>query len=326
MNHARSPPVRSESRDSKEERKLNMKRTLTIMLLLWSLILVTPALAAERLEVCYPSSVTQSEDKTEIRKVYDLTPEQDPAGISRSDFEQEGWRYTLLDLLRQELPEQEETVTVSSKSKDMSAVLELLPQEKDFVTEDGLEGTLTLRLDSVRVEPAGYGSTTKEISAVRTYTNLSGQDMQYIPKSIEENGKALTLQTVNWQEENSTDVDGYALGEHFSAIATYTGTATSSYVKSYTVTADYAGTVSRVALERIRYVAVFEGTPIQAENPVLESSVEDEAEETTGTNQQNISFGFSWTYALFPLGVLMGIGSVHFFRQPKRSSQEEKTR
>ena len=300
-----------------------MKRTLTIMLLLWSLILVTPALAAERLEVCYPSSVTQSEDKTEIRKVYDLTPEQDPAGISRSDFEQDGWHYTLQDLLRQELPEQEErkhieTVTVSSKSKDMSAVLELLPQEKDFVTEDGLEGTLTLRLDSVRVEPAGYGSTTKEISAVRTYTNLSGQDMQYIPKSIEENGKTLTLQTVNWQEENSTDVDGYALSEHFSATATYTGTATSSYVKSYTVSADYAGTVSRVTLERIRYVAVFEGTPIQAENPVLERTVEDEAAETaeaTETNRQNFSSVFSWTYALFPIGVLVGIGSVHFFKK-----------
>ena len=44
-------------------------------------------------------------------------------------------------------------------------------------------------------------------------------------------------------------------------MATYTGSATSSYVKGYTVTADYTGTVSRIALNRTRYVAIFEGTP-----------------------------------------------------------------
>ena len=40
--------------------------------------------------VCYPTSVTRSEDGTEIRKAYDLGPDEDPAGIPRSDFEQEG--------------------------------------------------------------------------------------------------------------------------------------------------------------------------------------------------------------------------------------------
>ena len=43
-------------------------------------------------------------------------------------------------------------------------------------------------------------------------------------------------------------------------MASYSGSATSSYVKGYTVTADYAGTVSRINLNKIRYVAIFEGT------------------------------------------------------------------
>ena len=54
------------------------------------------------MQVCYPTSVTRSEDGTEIRKVYDLSQEQDPAGIPRSDFEQDGFHYTLTDLLQQE--------------------------------------------------------------------------------------------------------------------------------------------------------------------------------------------------------------------------------
>ena len=120
-------------------------------------------------------------DGTEIRKYYDLGPEEDPAGIPRSDFEQDGFRYTLIDLLKQELPENEsrqhtETVSLESKSKDMESVLALLPQEKEFITEDGLSGVLTLHLDTVQVEVAGYGSSTREVSATRSYPNLASQD------------------------------------------------------------------------------------------------------------------------------------------------------
>ena len=64
--------------------------------------------AATQPEVCYPSAITRSEDGTELRKLYDLGPEDDPAGIPRSDFERDGFHYTLTDLLHQELPEYEE--------------------------------------------------------------------------------------------------------------------------------------------------------------------------------------------------------------------------
>ena len=130
-----------------------------------SMSLAPAALAADSSEPtqpspCYPTAVTRSEDGTEIRKMYDLGPEDDPGGIPRSDFEQDGYHYTLTDLLKQELPANEsrqhtETVSVNSKSKDMGAVLALLPQTKEFITEDGLSGVLTLKLDTVKVEVAG---------------------------------------------------------------------------------------------------------------------------------------------------------------------------
>lgn len=136
-----------------------------------SLSLAPAAFAADPSEPtqpspCYPTAVTRSEDGTEIRKMYDLGPEDDPGGIPRSDFEQDGYHYTLTDLLKQELPANEsrqhtETVSMNSKSKDMGAVLALLPQTKEFITEDGLSGVLTLKLDTVKVEVAGYGSSTK---------------------------------------------------------------------------------------------------------------------------------------------------------------------
>ena len=124
-------------------------------------------------------------------------------------------------------------------------------------------GTLSLQLDTVQVEVSGYGSSTREISATRSYPNLANQDTANIPKTIQDNGRTLTLQTINWQTDNTATLDGYSLGDRFTAVATYTGSATSSYVKGYTVTADYTGTVGKINLDRVRYVAIFEGTPLQ---------------------------------------------------------------
>ena len=280
---------------------------------------LTPAALAADFEpavpdakVCYPTAIVRNDDGTELKKIYDLSPEDDPAGIARSDFRQDGFQYTLTDLLKQELPENEsrqhtEHVSIESAKKDMESVLALLPQEREFITEDGLMGTLTLKLDTVQVEPSGYGSSTKQLSVKRSYPNLAEQDTQYIPKSIEDGGKTLTLSDIQWQTDNTANMDGYAVADRYTAVATYTGSATSSYV--YTVTADYTGTVSRIALNRVRYVAIFEGMPIQPAISV--------AKNTT----------FRWSYVLVPLGVVAaagaGVGGALLVKHRREGADEE---
>ena len=298
-----------------------MKRVLSLLMtaMILSLVCIPSALAADTSSVCYPTSVTRSEDGTEIRKVYDLGPEEDPAGISRSDFQQDGVRYTLVDLLKQELPENEsrqhvETVTLESKNKDMASVLELLPQQREFITDDGLSGTLTLQLDTVQVDVSGYGSSTRAVNVTRSYPNLAGQDTSYIPKTIQDGGRTLTLQDISWQTDNTASLDGYAMGDRFTAVATYSGSATSSYVKGYTVTANYAGTVSRIALNKTRYVAIFEG-----DGPTVDI-IPTEAEPGSG-------FQLHWAYLLVPLGVIAlaggGMGTALFLKRRHESGEEE---
>ena len=298
-----------------------MKRffTLLMTLTILSLACIPSALAADASAACYPSSVTRSEDGREIRKVYDLGPEEDPAGIPRSDFQQDGVRYTLVDLLKQELPENEsrqhvETVTLESKNKDMASVLELLPQQREFVTDDGLSGTLTLQLDTVQVEASGYGSSTRAVNVTRSYPNLAGQDTSYIPKTIQDSGRTLTLQDISWQTDNTASLDGYAMGDRFTAVATYSGSATSSYVKGYTVTANYAGTVSRIALNKTRYVAIFEG-----DGPTVDA-IPTETDSGSG-------FQFKWSYLLVPLGLIAlaggGMGAAVFLKRRHEAGEEE---
>ncbi len=308
-----------------KKRTESMKKKLSALLgATLMLAMTTTALAAEvpratqaagaSAVVCYPTAVTRSEDGAEIRKMYDLSPTDDPAGISRSDFDQDGYHYTLIDLLKQELPENEsrqhtETVSIASKSKDMATVLTLLPQTREFVTEDGFVGVLTLKLDTVKVEVAGYGSATKELSATRTYPNLAGQDTSDIPKEIEDSGHILTLQAIDWKRLGETGEDG---SERFTAVARYSGFSTSSYVKGYTVTADYTGTVSRIALNKTRYVAIFEGEP-------LEPSHDPE-------QQVETPVAFNWGAILLPIGIValagVGMGAGIFFKRRKENEEE----
>ena len=254
--------------------------------------------------------------------------------------------------MKQELPEYEErthteSVTLNSKKKDMESVLSLLPEQKEFVTDDGLSGILTLQLDTVQVETAGYGKSTKQVSVTRNYPNQVSQDTENIPKSIDDGGKKLTLSDIKWQTDNTANVSGYAMGDRYTAVATYTGTATSSYIKGYTVTAEYTGTVSRIALNKVRYVAIFEGMPIFTDmpdpsdtsdlmgpptdpveppetvtpiepvspsdpnEPPAEPESPDAPEQVTNPEQpsQALTFSFNWAYILVPLLVIALAGA-----------------
>lgn len=103
-----------------------MKKPITILAVL--LLLSTTTFAAE-----YPSQVSYSMNNGifEVRKTYELPVDQEPSMQAKQSFEQDGYSFTLTDLLRQELPEQQskeytETVTVSSESKELTAILPLL--------------------------------------------------------------------------------------------------------------------------------------------------------------------------------------------------------
>lgn len=219
----------------------------------------------------YPAEVRASEENGVYRleKVYYLTAKDDPTTIPTADFEREGRTYTLLDLLKNDQTETDtrehiEVVTLESK------------------TEDGYEGVLSLDHTTIQVEAAGYGTSNRTVTAERTYPNLSDADVSLVPKSVNENGRTLTLADVSWQEAAVDPTDGYDIPIRYTAVASYTGTATSKYATGYTVTADYKGDVTRTSCDTVVYTAVF-------------SSVGNAAVKTGHSS-------FNWLWLLIPVG------------------------
>lgn len=238
---------------------------------LLSVIALAPPALADNGKTPFPIDLEEytegSFDELRIRKVYQLSVTEDPKNIPTEDFERNGYMFHLLDITQQneegtDVKEYTETITEPSDTGDLEKVLKQLEGQKEVLTEDGYTGTLFLDHTTVKVTVDGYNTSTRNLSAARTYPNLSDADLSLVPKTVDENGKTLTLNDVQWasvfQEDGST---------LYTATASYTGTSTTYYATGYTVTADYVGNVTKTNCEVVTYTAIFFGEPIVKPEP-----------------------------------------------------------
>lgn len=284
-----------------------MKRKLSIILAVALVLsLACPAFAAGSGTALYPENIVEytEGDHPRLNKVYILTAADDPANIRTADFERDGKTYTLLDMTRHDNAQADtkdytETVTLSSKTKNMEKIIAMLEASMEVATEDGYTGTLALDTGSIKVETAGYGSSSRTVTATRSYPNLSDADTSLVPKTIEDNGRTLTLADVKWQEAR-----GY-----YHATANYTGTVTSRYVTGYTVTATYSGEVTKVNNDTVTYTAIF--------GVVLAEGVEDPAGEPAAP-----SVSMKWLSVVPVVICLVGLAALGLYLTKKHKAKK----
>ena len=135
---------------------------------------------------------------------------------------------------------------------------------EEHLSEDGYFGTLSLDISSIEIESQGTTSSSHTARRTREFPHLSNADTSLVPRTITENGRTYNLANVEWRTQSSTAVDYRQIASAFTAVATYTRTATSVSTIGYTTTAKYRGSVSRVAAGRTEFTAHFIGIPIVA--------------------------------------------------------------
>ena len=301
-----------------------MKRILTTMCAL-TLILAAavPALAAEPEQSAsyYPTSVEEymEGDSPRIKKVYQLSLADDPSKIPTEDFERDGRLYYLLDMTRKDevgvdIQTITQTKTLASQTNNMEKILQSLEPQMEVTTEDGYTGTLTLDHTTVKVAADGYATRTQDLSATRTYPNLSEADVSLIPKSIEDNGKTLTLADVQWTDSTEAGADGTVI--RYTATAKYTGTTSSTYATGYTVTADYTGQVSKTNCSVLTYTAIFGSMEIPEEQSEP-TPVETPSGENAGTAAE---FSIKQPLLIGGAVLLLTAGGVFLFKRYKGRS------
>ena len=261
-----------------------MKKHMALLLCALMILASCATLPAMAAEQHYPVSVEEYTygplDELRINKIYQLSLSDDPSGIPTGDFDRSGRHYYLLDMVRKDevgvdTQPHTETVTMDSDTGDLAEVLKRLDAQMEVATEDGHTGTLVLDHTSVKVEVKGYKTSSRSLSATRTYPSLSDADLDLIPKTISDGGRTLTLADVQWASD----------GTYYTATAKYTGSSSSRHATGYTVSASYTGEVAKTNCEVVTYTAIFGSTAIEEQpSETPEPEAEAPASLNLGTN------------------------------------------
>ncbi|MDR3278688.1 MAG: cell wall anchor protein [Oscillospiraceae bacterium] len=305
-----------------------------------AITVVMPDNTAPAAPKLYPVSVdtVQIDGTRRIVKTYELDADESPEDISREPFDRGGWQYILTDVTKTETAvaaarEHTETVAAVSASKDAAEVLALLTPTMAYSSADGYAGTLTLDISSVKVETAGTKTSGYSVNVTREYPNLSANDTSLIPKTVTENGRTLTLESVDWQAGNTVTVDYDALPEYYTAYAAYTGTASKTVVTGYIVTAEYSGTVAKLNPGKTVYTAYFDGAELVPEaipfvtadgaNAEMPAPTAEPVEEAAQTPETAKAPARAVWFVLFPL-LGAASGCAYYFIKKKRKRNTKK--
>ena len=284
-----------------EERALKRASTL-ILAALMACLLALPVHAASY----YPISVEEYTygpfDQLRIDKVYELSRSDDPANIPTEDFDRDGYHFTLLDVVKTDQAETDskdytEVITLETDTKDMALIIQQMELSIDVTTEDGYSGTLMPDYPGIKVEAKGYQTSSRTVTATRSYPNLSDADSSLIPHTIQDSGRTLTLADVQWQEA----------GGYYNATATYSGTASSKYATGYIATVEYKGEVTRTSCDTVIYTATFAShgeTQIKNSPQPTQEPAETEPPANPDTPA---SAGMNWAILVIPAALLLGL-------------------
>ena len=279
-------------------------------------LLALPAYAASFYPVAVEEYTYGPLDELRIDKVYQLSRNDDPKDIPTGDFDRGGYHYVLLDVVKTDqsntdAKDYSEVITLETDTKDMAVIIQQLELSMDVTTEDGYTGTLMPDYPGITVEAKGYQTSSRTVTATRSYPNLSDADASLIPRTIQDGGRTLTLADVQWQEA----------GGFYNASATYSGTASSKYATGYIATVEYKGEVSRTSCDTVLYTATFAS---HGETHFEDTPQPTQAPAATDAPADTDSAGVNWAILVIPAALLLGLAGfggwklVNYIKDKKR--------
>lgn len=235
----------------------------------------SPAMAME-----IPISVTTAELNGQqiLTEVYQAGQEIDPESLIKDDFTKGEFIYSYDNITKEETESIEkktvtQTVEMQSNTKDLSKNIDLFAATIEYTDEDGFTGTLNFDPKSVKTEVNGYRTKHSTVTDTKTYDGLPYNDPTLIPQSVEKNGHQLSVSDIQWQEEALAE--NGSIPTSYKAVVTYSKSLSSSVASGYTVTAEYAGEVTKNGQSDIVYAIIYTGLPVPEPEPEIPETPEE---------------------------------------------------
>lgn len=156
--------------------------------------------------------------------------------------------------------------TILSKTKNKDDIIKQLGETIKY-EKDGFMGEYTIDPNSLKITTNENGFREVLIEKTITYINLDKNDLSYIPKQTQKDGKTLDLLNVEWKVESTKEIGGYTVPNTYIGKAYYACKERIDYPNTYTVTAKYFGTATKVEEKPVNITVKYE--KIEEDNNIL---------------------------------------------------------
>lgn len=258
-----------------EHKRFKKNMTSAVLALFLTFNTVGSAMAME-----IPISVTTAELNGQqiLTEVYQAGQEIDPESLIKDDFTKGEFIYSYDNITKEETESIEkktvtQTVEMQSNTKDLSKNIDLFAATIEYTDEDGFTGTLNFDPKSVTTEASGYRKKQSTVTETKTYDGLPYNDPTLLPQSVEKNGHQLSVSDIQWQEE--TLAENGSIPTSYKAVVTYSKSLSSNVASGYTVTAEYAGEVTKDDQSDIVYTITYTGLPVPEPEPEIPETPEE---------------------------------------------------
>ena len=174
-------------------------------------------------------------------------------------------KYELQDVSKQENKQninKEETQTKQKivYTNNKYDVLNMF-ENKIEMTKDGMLGILELQNNSLDIKTNDSYIEQYKVSLTKKYENVPTNELNDIPKSIEENGVTYYLVNPIWNISQVEKIEGQDVPIAYDGEMQYEGIKERKIVKSYLATVTYIGTLEKEEIESITFNIKYKEMP-----------------------------------------------------------------
>lgn len=150
-----------------------------------------------------------------------------------------------------------ETKTILSKTKNRNEIIKQFGETIKY-EKDGFIGEYTINPNSLKITTNENGFREVLIEKTITYTNLEKNDLTFIPKQTTKDGYTLDLLNVEWEVETTKEIGSYTVPNTYKGKGYYATKRRIDYPDTYTVTAEYFGTATKIEEQPITITVKYE--------------------------------------------------------------------
>ena len=136
---------------------------------------------------------------------------------------------------------------------------------KKEITEDGYSGILKLQNDSLEIVVNESYTEDYKVSLQKVYNNVSTNELNNIPKEIQEDGTLYYLVNPIWNVSSTEKIGNNDVPLTYDGIMNYEGIKTRTIIKNYKASVSYIGTLQKEEVESVTFRMTYEGTKEEAD-------------------------------------------------------------